>query len=75
MGVASGSSRTLPADRQSPARVDGGQAANVVAGLRRALRLDAAETLIGFICIGTPAGPAKLRARPEVSEILSEWSG
>lgn len=44
-------------------------------GLRRALRLDEAETLIGFICIGTPAGPAKVRARPEVSEILSEWNG
>lgn len=45
------------------------------ANLRRALGLEAHEELIGFICIGSAAGRAKARVRPEVSEILSEWTG
>ena len=59
-----------------------GYGARLVSGIKTrdrllcaALGLNAAEELVGFICIGTPVKLARHRNRPDPGDHLTVWSG
>jgi nitroreductase len=45
------------------------------AEIQRALGVPEGSQIIGFIHIGSPAGPPKERIRATLSEVVSEWGG